>query len=119
MCPAVSQTNIHVLLILIQEHTLHIVHGRVVDWQEPADEEGEDFDPTPVFVTSTLVSTVVFSWFCYEAYKLCCKMSPDEYLKGVIYFYTDMFYVCACCALLACLGGGGNGGAPPKDEEER
>ena len=90
-----------------------------VDWQEPADEEGEDFDPTPVFVTSTLVSTVVFSWFCYEAYKLCCKMSPDEYLKGVIYFYTDMFYVCACCALLACLGGGGNGGAPPKDEEER
>ena len=34
-------------------------------------------------------------------------MQPDEYMKGVIYFYTDMFYVCACCALLACMGGSG------------
>lgn len=91
-----------------------------VDWQEPADGEGKAFDPVPVFVTSVLVSTAVFAWFCYEAHKLCGKMQPDEYLKGVIYFYTDMFYVCACCALIACLGGGGgNGGAPPKDEEER
>ena len=49
------------------------------------------------------------------------RMKPDEYMKGVIYFYTDMFYVCACCAVLACLGGtgGGGAGAPPRDEEER
>lgn len=93
-----------------------------VDWGEPPDEEGKEFDPTPIFVTATIVATIVYAWFCYEAYKLCCKMQPDEYMKGVIYFYTDMFYVCACCALLACLGGGGggnSGGAPPRDEEER
>lgn len=85
-----------------------------IDWQ--------DISPTPIFVTATIVSTIVFTWFCYESYKLCCKMLPDEYMKGVIYFYTDMFYVCACCALLACLGGGGGnggGGTPPKADEER
>jgi len=93
-----------------------------VEWGEPDDEEGKPFDPTPIMVTASIVATIVYAWFCYEAYKLCCKMQPDEYMKGVIYFYTDMFYVCACCALLACLGGGGGGGnagAPPRDEEER
>jgi hypothetical protein len=45
-------------------------------------------------------------------------MSPDEYMKGVIYFYTDMFYVCMCCALLACLGSAGGGSGAPETEEE-
>ena len=78
----------------------------------------EEFDTGP-FVSSCVVSSIVFAWFCYEAFKLSAKMSPDEYMKGVIYFYTDMFYVCMCCALLACLGsaGGGSGGAPETEEE--
>ena len=46
------------------------------------------------------------------------QMSPDEYMKGVIYFYTDMFYVCMCCALLACLGSAGGGSGAPETEEE-
>ena len=33
-------------------------------------------------------------------------MVPDDYMKGVIYFYTDFVYVCMCCALLGCLGSG-------------
>jgi len=84
-----------------------------IDWN--------DIEPEPIFATVTVVSTVIFTWFCYEAFKLSCRMKPDEYMKGVIYFYTDMFYVCACCAVLACLGGtgGGGAGAPPRDEEER
>merc|ERR1712167_16472 len=79
----------------------------------------EGISATGHFITCIVISSIVFIWFCYESYKLSCKMQPDEYMKGVIYFYTDMFYVCACCALLACLGGGGGQGAPPKDEEER
>ena len=95
-----------------------------VDWGIPAgtrseEDPGEVIDPAPIFATSTVVASLIFTWFCYESFKLCSKMKPDEYMKGVIYFYTDMFYVCACCALLACLGGGGGQGAPPKDEEER
>jgi hypothetical protein len=77
----------------------------------------EEFDTGP-FVSSCVVSSIVFAWFCYEAFKLSAKMSPDEYMKGVIYFYTDMFYVCMCCALLACLGSAGGGSGAPETEEE-
>ena len=38
-------------------------------------------------------------------------------MKGVVYFYTDMFYVCMC-ALLACLGSAGGGSGAPETEEE-
>ena len=144
--------------------------------QAKASVDWDGIAPEPIFATVSVVSTIIFTWFCYEAYKLSCRctarvacaacvpcasayasrcrvatrslhhhahamhtpctrhahamhmhmpcrMKPDEYMKGVIYFYTDIFYVCACCALLACLGGGGGGGggggAPPRDEEER
>ena len=76
-------------------------------------------DLTPHFpIYRCVVSSIVFAWFCYEAFKLSAKMSPDEYMKGVIYFYTDMFYVCMCCALLACLGSAGGGNGAPETEEE-
>jgi len=57
------------------------------------------------FVTITLCASLLFAWITYDAYKLSCKMSPDEYMKGVIHFYTDMFYMCACCCLITCMGG--------------
>lgn len=56
------------------------------------------------FITSTIISTLVFVWICYDASQLCKKMSPDEYMKGVIHFYTDLFFVCLCCAFLSCMG---------------
>merc|ERR1712007_91642 len=56
------------------------------------------------FVVSTIFATIIFAWITYDAFKLSCKMSPDEYLKGVIHFYTDMFYVCICCCVITCLG---------------
>jgi len=61
------------------------------------------------FVAITIIATLVFMWISYDAYKLCCKMTPDEYLKGVIHFYTDMFYVCVCCCIITCLGSAGRG----------
>ena len=30
------------------------------------------------FSSSTVVASLVYAWFCYEAYKLCLKMKPDE-----------------------------------------
>jgi len=71
------------------------------------------------FVVATLASTVMFAWITYDMYKLVCKMSPDEYMKGVIHFYTDMFYMCVCCCIVACIGGAVRGGAPPSKEESR
>ena len=29
----------------------------------------------------------------YDANKLCKTMQPDDYMKGVIYFYTDFIFV--------------------------
>ncbi|KAL1528459.1 hypothetical protein AB1Y20_009804 [Prymnesium parvum] len=55
------------------------------------------------FVTASVLSTAVFAWVCYDAAQLCQRMSPDEYLHGVIHFYTDLFFICCCCAFLSCL----------------
>jgi len=60
------------------------------------------------FVVTTITAAILFAWIVYDSYKLCCKMSPDEYLKGVICFYTDMFYMFICCCLVACLGSSGS-----------
>ena len=38
-------------------------------------------------------------------------MQPDDYYKGVIHFYTDLFFVCLCCAFISCLGSTGAGDA--------
>ena len=65
-------------------------------------------DTTPAhFVTCTLLSSLVFAWICYDAAALCDKMSPDDYMKGVIHFYTDLFFVCMCCVFLSFMGSSG------------
>jgi len=56
------------------------------------------------FAAALVFATILFAWVCYDAGKLCHRMVPDDYMKGVIYFYTDFIYVCLCCALLSCLG---------------
>ena len=63
------------------------------------------------FIGGMIVASVLFAWVTYDANKLCKTMQPDDYMKGVIYFYTDFLYVCCCCLLLGCLGGGGSGGS--------
>jgi len=56
------------------------------------------------FIVSIIFASCLFMWVCYDAGKLCQRMIPDDYMKGVIYFYADFVYVCLCCALLSCLG---------------
>jgi len=59
-------------------------------------------------VGAFLFTSCVFAWICYDAAALCERMVPDEYMQGVIYFYTDFIYVCMCCALLSVFSGGGS-----------
>ena len=96
---------------------LTVVIASVVFTQAKASVNWDGIAPEPIFATTTVVSSIIFTWFCYEAFKLCCRMKPDEYMKvrlrlrlrvrvrvrvrvnpspsptpeqGVIYFYTDM-----------------------------
>ena len=39
----------------------------------------------------------LFAWVAFDSGKLCESMQPDEYMKGVVYFYTDFLLVCCCC----------------------
>jgi len=58
-------------------------------------------------VGAVIFSTMIFAWLCYDASALCGRMQPDEYMKGVIYFYTDFIWVCLCCAILSLFSGSG------------
>ena len=54
-------------------------------------------------------------WISYDASCLCGKMSPDEFMSSVVFFYTDLFILMAVIlVLIACLcmgeGGGCEGG---------
>ena len=40
----------------------------------------------------------------YDSGRLCERMQPDDYMKGVIYFYTDFLMVCCCCLFAGCMG---------------
>jgi hypothetical protein len=48
--------------------------------------------------------TCLFSWISYDSAKLSAKMQPDDYMKGVVYFYTDFLIVCCCCLFTSCIG---------------
>ena len=50
---------------------------------------GTDIGPTTNSRIGTVISTLIFMfWFAYDANTLCKKMSPDEYLQGMIFFYV-------------------------------
>ena len=50
------------------------------------------------------MASLLFAWVAYDANKLCKRMQPDDYMKGVVYFYTDFLFMCCCCIVLGCLG---------------
>jgi len=55
------------------------------------------------YVGALMVSSLVFLWVCYDAQLLCERLQPDDYMKGVLYFYTDFLAVCCCCLLAGCV----------------
>ena len=57
-------------------------------------------------VGALLVASALFAWITYDAAKLCERMQPDEFMKAVVYFYTDFLMVCCCCMLMGCVSSG-------------
>ena len=53
------------------------------------------------------VSSCVFAWVAYDANRLCKTFQPDEYMKGVTYFYTDFLIACCCCLAAGCMSSTG------------
>ncbi|TMW61085.1 hypothetical protein Poli38472_014546 [Pythium oligandrum] len=45
-------------------------------------------------------------WFGYDAATMYAIMSPDEYMRGVIYFYTDLLLMVAMVILMFGMGQG-------------
>ena len=52
------------------------------------------------------VGSLIFAWVVFDSDKLCERMMPDDYMKGVVYFYTDFLMVCCCCLFVGCLSAG-------------
>ncbi|GMH85651.1 hypothetical protein TrST_g3620 [Triparma strigata] len=58
------------------------------------------------FVFAAISAGLMMAWFAYDATCMVSKMSPDEYMQAVVFFYTDiilflsfMFLMCACLVL--------------------
>jgi hypothetical protein len=86
------------------------------------------------YSASLAAMLVLVLWFAYDASCMNERLSPDEYMQGMVFFYTDMvlfslflsiiFVACFACegdcacygtADIAPIGGGGGGG---NDDEE-
>jgi len=57
------------------------------------------------YIGALIVASALFAWVCYDAARLCDKMQPDDYMAGVVCFYTDFLLVCCCCLVLGCFTG--------------
>jgi len=55
------------------------------------------------YIGAVVVASVLLLWIAYDMAKLCEKMQPDDYMKGVTYFYTDFLTFCCCCLATACV----------------
>ncbi|TYZ61481.1 hypothetical protein PybrP1_008944 [[Pythium] brassicae (nom. inval.)] len=62
---------------------------------------GRAFVTPEGFGGSLAFQLVLVLWFALDAAFMCQVMSPDEYMHGVIYFYTDM--QCFVCCLDTCI----------------
>jgi len=56
------------------------------------------------FIMAVVFATCIFFWVVWDSTKLCERMQPDDYMKGVVYFYTDFLMVCCCCLFAGCVG---------------
>jgi hypothetical protein len=88
------------------------------------------------FGASLVAMFLICMWFAYDASCMNERLSPDEYMQGMVFFYTDMvlflfflsiiFFACFACegGDCACYGTadivpiGGTAGTNENDEEE-
>jgi hypothetical protein len=75
--------------------------------------KGNNSDTAVVF--SMLITILLAMWISYDAQCLALKMSPDEFMSAVVFFYTDLVLLILISAIimmfiaLMCCGGGGGG----------
>ncbi|DAZ98178.1 TPA: hypothetical protein N0F65_005644 [Lagenidium giganteum] len=62
---------------------------------------GRSFIKVEAFAYSLLFQFVLLTWFSVDASAMYSIMSPDEYMHGVIYFYTDMVLLFMVCVIAA------------------
>lgn len=60
---------------------------------------GQEFVTSEGFGASLAFQFALIMWFSIDAASMYRVMSPDEYMHGVIYFYTDMVLICVICAV--------------------
>lgn len=72
------------------------------------------------FILSIVLEFALILWFSYDASTMYSIMSPDEYMSGVIFFYTDLLAVVVIVVIFGALallfssagmGAGGFGGS--------
>lgn len=56
------------------------------------------------YITACIVASLGLIWFVHESDALCKKMEPDGYMKGIVYYYSDLGYICLCCCVLGAIG---------------
>ena len=66
---------------------------------------GHFYENTAHFISGIAFASCLFAWVAWDAGKLCERMQPDEYMKGVVYFYTDFLLVCCCCICASLFSG--------------
>ena len=49
------------------------------------------------FGAAAMGMTLLHFWMILDAGRLCTRFTPDDYMKGVVYFYTDFLIMCCCC----------------------
>ncbi|TYZ63617.1 hypothetical protein PybrP1_004746 [[Pythium] brassicae (nom. inval.)] len=69
---------------------------------------GREFVTPEGFAASLAFQFALILWFALDAASMYRVMSPDEYMHGVIYFYTDMILLVVVCvaavgAVAACV----------------
>jgi hypothetical protein len=62
---------------------------------------GDDFLTKYGIIGTLLFQLVLLLWFAHDAAKMHKKMTPDEYMYGVIYFYSDMILLLALAIVVA------------------
>ena len=53
------------------------------------------------FATACIFATSLHVWVSFDAARLCGRLKPDEYMKGVVFFYADLLSIVAVCLVCA------------------
>ncbi|KDO24102.1 hypothetical protein SPRG_10889 [Saprolegnia parasitica CBS 223.65] len=74
--------------------------------------QGEAFLSGTTFIITMFFSLGVVMWFAFDASCMYQIMTPDEYMQGVIFFYTDLILLFIFLLVMGVCVAACDGGAP-------